>query len=145
MTKKHVNTKAVVAIRRRPADKNSQSDMYIEEQYAADSSGEASSFNTGYPQMYHFGDGANAHIVFAGSNTLLPYTIPTLQFPAPLDTPEEELPQQHLFYSFIAAELNASGVNFGGYRHPFMNDSVADEYNQPLMTSPDAGESIRLM
>lgn len=144
MTRKNVNTKPVLAIRRRPANDKTSPNMYIHEQFAPDSAGETASFNNSYPQMYHFGDGANAHIVFAGGNTLLPYTEPTMQFPAPAETPGEESPQQHLFYSFIAAELNAYGVSFGGYLHPFMNDLVADEYNQPLMASPDAGESVRM-
>lgn len=140
MTRKHVDKKAaVLAIRRRSADIETKSDMYTEEQLNLASSQEPSSFRHEYPQMYRFGPGASAHTFFEGSDNFQPYSLPTLQFPAPMEVSEEELPQPHLLYSYISAELNASGVRFEGYVHPFMNDSIADENGQPQITLADAG------
>lgn len=142
MTRKHVNTRAVLPIRQPTAAGKTTSNMYIHEDLPQGSCSEAPPMNYNHTQMFCFGDVSNVNVEFAGYNNLLPYTVPTLQFYAPLEVREEDLPQSHLLYSFIAAELHDSGVDFAGYVHPFMNDLVADERDQPLMACPGAGKLV---
>lgn len=141
MTKKHVDKEAALPIRNRSNDSGIDSEMYVLlEQVTPDSSTNVPILMHDYAHMHQFGHETNPPFFSSRWNILLPSTTPTLQFPAPEDTPEDELPQPHLFYSHISAELNAEGVRFEGYVDPFMHDVFLDENGQPQMIAAGAGK-----
>lgn len=142
MTKKSSNKDAVLPVRVRLTDSTAESDMYLLSQVTSDASTNLPALMDDYVPMHHFGHETYPPFLSSGWNLILPSTTPTLHFLAPEETLEDEQPQSHLFYSYISAELNAEGVQFGDYVDPFMHDVVADENGQPQMIAPDAGKCV---
>jgi hypothetical protein len=137
MTKKNVNTVADLPIRARGVDPEPESAMYVHD---PDFTTDIPTFVPDHAHMHHFGPGINTQFFPSGYNILLPCTTPTLQFPAPDDSPEDELPLSPLFYSYVSAELNAEGVRFDEYVDPFAHDVIVDENGQPQRIAPGAGK-----
>lgn len=116
--------------------------MYVLSQVSPDALANLPTLVNDYVPMHHFGHDTDLPFLSSGWNIILPSTTPTLQFSAPEEILEDEQPQPHLFYSYISAELNAEGVQFGDYIDPFMHDVVVDENGQPQMIGPDGGKCI---
>lgn len=142
MTKKHVNKKAAVPIRARSVDNKAESEMYIHDHVTPGASTDVPPLTYDPAHMHQFGPEMNAQYFPTTYNIILPSTTPTLQFPAPEETPEDEQAQAHLFYSYILAELNAEGVQFDENVNPFLNDLTVDEGVQPSMFAPHVGKCI---
>lgn len=144
MTRKYVDTKAALPVR--PTVVHPESDRALSTPERAVPATptdteltEGDMDQCGATPMFHFGQGAD-NCVFL--TDYLPYSTPTLQFPAPEEAPEDEMPQQNLFFSYVCEELNAGGICFDDIVHPFMADNIADDLGEPQLLSPGAGEQV---
>lgn len=146
MTRKHVDSRTALNPRRRIVDEKVKSNMLVPSHDIANLSineQQADQYDSDLNQMhmYQFAGETNIHDVPTEYNIILPYSTPTLQFPAPSQVvEEEEAPQPNMLHSLIADELFASGIYFEDQLNPFMQELIADENGERLPAPPHAGK-----